>query len=98
MNGYVRSSIKEIDNRDGGETWIHLSRGDIDPDILEISLDEALEILNSFIINQDIEGVNEPDFTESKRKDVQKIYDFVMEEIVSRDFDLDGDRIVHPKP
>jgi hypothetical protein len=52
-----RKSIQEIDNRDMDETWLHLTDGR--ENVLEISREEALKVLESFYVNaaQDEKGV-----------------------------------------
>jgi hypothetical protein len=47
----MRYELKEVDNRDGNETWITVNDGGKEV-VVELSIDDVFNILKSFYVNQ----------------------------------------------
>jgi len=94
----TRFLMKEIDNRDSGETWIVC--GDDESEIVvELTKDDVMSILGSFYENQVMEeegiesGIDDEKFKENAdelKKDLQELVNWVNGLIFVCGFRLDG--------
>lgn len=91
----MRLSMKEIDNRDGSETWVELSNGSV----LELHVDEVKNILESFFVNQVQDECGK--FSEEKFKmnnedlvhDLDELYSWVQNLILECGYDISGGHV-----
>lgn len=97
VNGMVeaRCSVRELDNRDMDETWIHMKVGGLYPNVLRVSREEAKRLLESFFVNrvQDefgrVKKEKLDEYEGEMEEGLQDILDWVYQLIAECGFEVD---------
>jgi len=91
--GNLRGTIREMDNRDMEESWLHINKGE--QNIVEVSREEAMNLLEGFYVNQargENGQLNMGKLAETGKDlqiALQELHDWVCDLVLQCDFDID---------